>query len=104
MIPCRLALFSLAGLACVIAVFCGCALPEMPSQEATGANRLELDPDLEPPVTHVPLEYWRTHHREAVSRGEFPENECQKCHDPDTYCNNCHGYVGVKQIESVAAD
>jgi len=79
--------------------FWGCRLPEMPSQDASGELRLELDLELEPPVTHVPLEYWRTHHREAVNRGEFPEDECQKCHDPDNYCNNCHSYVGVTLIE-----
>lgn len=83
-------------------VLCGCQLPEMPSRDAVGGLKLVLDPDLQAPVTHVPVEHWRTHHREAINRGEFPEAECQKCHDPDTYCNNCHTYVGVRRIEKAA--
>ena len=74
--------------------------PEIPSREVAGPLQLELETEKGAPWGHSPSDRWRTHHREAIAREEFTESECQDCHDPEKYCNQCHGYVGVKRIES----
>ena len=76
--------------------------PEIPSRDVVGPLQLELETEKGAPLGHSPSDRWRTHHREAIARGDFPESECQVCHDPKRYCNQCHGYVGVKRIESTS--
>jgi hypothetical protein len=50
------------------------------------------------PEYHAPLERWRTVHMEAVNRGDFGQRECVLCHNPRTGCNQCHKYIGAKEI------
>jgi hypothetical protein len=50
------------------------------------------------PEYHVPLERWRTLHRETLNQGDFTQRECVLCHNPKTGCNQCHAYVGAKKI------
>jgi hypothetical protein len=51
------------------------------------------------PEYHSPAERWRTLHGELLNRGDFTPRECILCHDPQTGCNRCHQYVGVKKID-----
>ncbi len=53
------------------------------------------------------LEYWKAYHPDLVTgtynpqlivKTEDEEELCLDCHDQNTSCNNCHGYVGVKLI------
>ena len=73
----------------------------MPSRDIKGPLQLVLETPKGAPLGHSPADRWRTHHREAIARGDFTEKECQDCHDPEKYCNQCHGYTGVKRIEPV---
>jgi hypothetical protein len=74
-------------------------LMAMPSRDVEGPLQLLLETDDEAPIGHSPADRWRTHHREALARGDFTEEECRACHHPENYCNRCHNYVGVKRIE-----
>jgi hypothetical protein len=74
---------------------------EMPSRDVKGPLQLVLETKKGAPFGHSPSTRWRTHHREALARGDFTEKECQDCHDPEKYCNQCHGYVGVKRIKPI---
>ena len=55
------------------------------------------------------LEFWKafhpvlvtgTHDPQLVVATEDEEEMCLDCHDRNTSCNNCHGYVGVKLVTS----
>ena len=53
------------------------------------------------------LEYWQAYHPVLVSGTENPvlkadtDEECLSCHsEPDTACNVCHTYVGVKLVKA----
>jgi len=49
--------------------------------------------------SHAPIEKWRVDHKRAIQEGDFSQKECVLCHNPDTGCNRCHGYVGAKGIQ-----
>ena len=53
---------------------------------------------------HTPLERWRTHHLEYINARLIGEDQCMKCHEPESYCNNCHKYVGVKRVVDTTGD
>ncbi|MBI4789153.1 MAG: hypothetical protein HY782_19145 [Chloroflexi bacterium] len=72
---------------------------QKPVKDGAGPLAVKLDPRLVAPEYHSPMEWWRTHHMDAVTRGDFAEADCLHCHDATTSCNNCHSYVGVRQIE-----
>jgi hypothetical protein len=55
------------------------------------------------PEYHAPLERWRTLHMEALNRGDFGQRECVLCHNPKTGCNQCHSYMGAKEISVAEA-
>jgi hypothetical protein len=53
------------------------------------------------------LDFWKanhpilvtgTHNPALIVKTEDEEELCLDCHDQNTSCNNCHGYVGVKLI------
>jgi hypothetical protein len=50
------------------------------------------------------LDYWKAFHPTLVTGIHNPaliadpDETCLDCHDQQTSCNNCHGYVGVKLI------
>lgn len=52
------------------------------------------------------LEFWKANHPNLVTGTHNPalkadpEESCLLCHDQNTSCNNCHGYVGVKLVTS----
>ena len=52
----------------------------------------------------VGLDYWKAFHPTLVTGIHNPaliadpDETCLDCHDQQTSCNNCHGYVGVKLI------
>lgn len=77
---------------------------EKPVKDGIGPLAVYLDPQLPAPEYHSPLEWWQTHHFETVglatdvNRGDLEQADCLYCHQPETSCNNCHGYVGANPI------
>jgi hypothetical protein len=71
---------------------------EKPVKDGPGPLAVYLDPSLSAPEYHSPLEWWQNNHKEVVNRGDLLQTDCLQCHDPATSCNNCHGYVGAKEI------
>ncbi len=71
---------------------------EKPVKDGRGPLAVRLDPRYAAPETHNPLEWWQTHHWEVVNRGDLEQSNCLYCHDPQTSCNNCHNYVGAKEV------
>ena len=78
----------------------GQSLPERPVKDGIGPLAVKLDPNVTAPSTHSPLDWWQKHHPNVVNNGDLREQDCLYCHNPQTSCNNCHRYVGVKQITS----
>ncbi len=71
---------------------------EKPVKDGNGPLAVKLDPRFAAPETHNPLYWWQAHHPDIVNRGDLAEADCLYCHEPETSCNNCHQYVGVKDI------
>ena len=71
---------------------------EKPVKDGVGPMAIRIDPDLPAPATHNPLDWWQTHHMDAVNQGDLVQSDCLYCHAPATSCNNCHNYVGVAEI------
>jgi hypothetical protein len=71
---------------------------EEPVKNGPGPMAIRLDPGLTAPQTHTPLDWWQTHHMDVLNQGDLSEADCLYCHNPQTSCNNCHNYVGVKLI------
>ncbi|MFQ5612342.1 MAG: c-type cytochrome domain-containing protein [Anaerolineae bacterium] len=92
--------FLLAILASLTAVGYAGARIEKPAQDGGGPLALVVPADLpEPDDYHYPLATWRAAHFTYVQTSDLGETECLDCHDdPDTFCNQCHDYVGVQLI------
>ena len=71
---------------------------DKPEKDGPGPLSVYLSPDLPAPETHNPLDWWQTHHMDVVDRGDLTRQDCLYCHQPQTSCNNCHGYVGAEAI------
>lgn len=71
---------------------------EKPIKDGEGPLAVYLDPSLPAPEYHNPLEWWQLNHKNVVNRVDLEQADCLYCHVPATSCNNCHDYVGVKQI------
>lgn len=71
---------------------------EKPVLDGEGPLAIKIDPNLAAPDYHRPLDWWRTYHMDAQAAGDFTQDQCLRCHDPITSCNNCHSYVGVPHI------
>lgn len=69
-----------------------------PARDGAGPLAILLPAGVPAPEYHSPLEWWQTHHMDAVNRGDFTQADCLHCHEPETSCNNCHAYVGVQAI------
>jgi mono/diheme cytochrome c family protein len=71
---------------------------EKPELGGNGPLAIQMPPGLQAPPYHYQpsLEWWAARHGERVS--SIGLNECLGCHNPETSCNNCHAYVGVKPI------
>ncbi|GEM_PF-513478 len=74
-----------------------------PARNGTGpyALRIEKKRDLAP-LYHNPQEHWKLWHGEGISRKDYDERECMKCHSAVNHCNRCHDYLGVKSIKEKA--
>lgn len=71
---------------------------DRPVKDGLGPMAIRMDPALPAPATHNPLDYWQTHHMDALNAGHLTQQDCLYCHQPETSCNNCHRYVGVEPI------
>jgi len=88
---------SLVVLAIVLALVSQ-PMPERPVRDGTGPLAVRLDPGVPAPTTHSPLDWWQANHPTVVNNGDLGQQDCLYCHNPNKSCNNCHSYVGVKQI------
>ena len=75
----------------------GC-VPERPAKDGLGPLAVTIDREFTAPATHSPLSWWQAHHPDIVNAGDIPETDCVYCHKVERSCNNCHSYVGVRQI------
>jgi len=78
--------------------FLGCQQVQKPELKGEGPLAIHIPRGTAVPEYHAPLERWRTFHREALHQGDFSQRECVLCHNPRTGCNQCHKYVGAKEI------
>jgi len=80
-------------------VLLGCQQVQKPEVRGEGPLAVNMTRGLTAPEFHAPLERWRTTHKKALNIGDFTERECILCHDPKKSCNNCHHYIGVREID-----
>jgi len=73
---------------------------EKPEKDGPGPLAVRIDPSFAAPEYHSPLDWWQTHHMDVVNRGDLEKSDCLYCHESETSCNNCHGYVGVDPIST----
>jgi len=71
---------------------------QKPEKDGPGPLAVYIDPIYSVPEYHSPLDWWQSHHPDMVNRGDLLQEDCLYCHEPETSCNNCHGYVGVNPI------
>lgn len=71
---------------------------DKPVVDGLGDMAIRVAPEYAAPEYHSPLDWWQTHHMDAVNRGDFVKQDCVYCHEPEQSCNNCHSYVGVDPI------
>lgn len=71
---------------------------ERPVKDGAGPLAVRIDPRYAAPEYHSPLDWWQTHHMDRVNAGDLEQADCLYCHEPETSCNNCHGYVGADAI------
>jgi len=76
----------------------GCQQVQKPELKGEGPLAVIVPRGTAVPEYHAPLERWRTLHVEALNRGDFSQRECVLCHNPKTGCNQCHKYIGVKEV------
>ncbi len=76
----------------------GCQNVQKPEIKGQGPLAVVMDRGTAAAEYHAPLERWRATHKQALQDGDFTERECVLCHNPQKSCNNCHGYVGAKEI------
>jgi len=76
----------------------GCQQVQKPELKGEGPLAVVVPRGTAVPEYHAPLERWRTLHREVLNRGDFTQKECVLCHNPKTGCNQCHIYIGAKEI------
>ena len=81
----------------------GCQQVQKPELKGEGPLAITVVRGTAVPEYHAPLERWRTLHMEALNRGDFSQRECVLCHNPKTGCNQCHKYVGAKEVSVLEA-
>jgi hypothetical protein len=84
--------------------FWGCEKVQKPELRGQGPLAITVERGTATPEYHAPLESWRNLHMEAINRGDFTQKECVLCHNPQTGCNRCHGYVGAKEVNIPEAE
>ncbi len=80
-----------------------CQQVQKPELKGEGPLAVTVARGTAAPEYHAPLERWRTLHMEALNQGDFSQRECVLCHNPRTGCNQCHSYVGAKEISVAEA-
>ena len=86
---------------CALAIFCGlfaCQQVQKPELKGEGPLAVTVARGTTTPEYHAPAERWRVSHGRAINRGDFSRRECVLCHNPETGCNRCHGYVAAQRI------
>jgi hypothetical protein len=87
---------------CLLAAFlliaAGCQNVQKPEIKGGGPLAVVMDRGAATAEYHAPLERWRAIHKEALQNGDFTQRECGLCHNPQKSCNNCHAYVGAKEV------
>ncbi len=68
---------------------------EKPELNGKGPLAIKMEEGIPAPESHIPADLWRKNHMVGLDNKE----ECMGCHNPETSCNNCHKYVGVKLVE-----
>jgi len=74
---------------------------QKPEKDGSGPLAVLIDARYAAPEYHSPLDWWQTHHMDIVNRGDFEKQDCLYCHEPETSCNNCHGFVGAAPVELI---
>ena len=82
----------------VVLLLAGC-VPEKPVKDGKGELAVTISREFTAPVTHSPLDWWQTRHFQIIDSGDMQEKDCLYCHQVESSCNNCHGYVGVRKIK-----
>lgn len=85
-------LLLLLFLVCALAGVAARAGGPAPSLGQEGPLALHVLPGIQPPDYHQPIETWKVTHPARVQTSG--EQECLACHNPATFCNVCHSYVG----------
>ena len=73
---------------------------EKPEKDGTGPLAITIERTREAPDYHNPLDWWTANHPNFISEDVFSQRECMLCHVPDDSCNQCHEYVGVKEVRA----
>jgi len=76
----------------------GCQQVQKPETKGSGPLAVVMDRGTATAEYHASLERWRATHKKALADGDFTERECVLCHNPQRSCNNCHRYIGAKEI------
>ena len=79
-------------------VLMGCQQVQKPEVKGEGPLAVTVSRGITSPEFHAPIERWRTTHKKAINSGDFTERECILCHNPKKSCNNCHTYIGAREI------
>jgi len=85
---------------CLLLLVCLIACQQVQKPELNGPGPLSVvvPRGSTAPEYHAPLERWRATHMDAINQGDFSQKECVLCHNPKTGCNQCHTYVGAKEV------
>ncbi len=78
--------------------FAGCQQAQKPELNGAGPLAVVVPRGSTAPEYHAPLERWRVTHMDAINQGDFSQRECVLCHNPKTGCNQCHTYIGAKEV------
>ena len=84
----------------IVLLFASQPTPPKPVKDGVGPLAVQMAPNIAAPTTHSPLEWWQAYHPNVVNNGDLRQQDCLYCHDPAKSCNNCHSYVGAKQVVS----
>jgi len=98
----KIAICYLLSAVCFI-ILLGCQQVQKPEVKGEGPLAVKMARGITSPEFHAPLERWRSTHKKALNMGDFTERECILCHDPKKSCNNCHQYIGAREISVAEA-
>ena len=80
-------------------------VPPKPVLNGSGPLSIEINSEvISTPEFHNPLEQWKAWHMFYVNESVYTQKSCMYCHNPAKSCNNCHQYVGVKEVSDDAPD